>query len=61
MENRNTVGRLREQSALADSSTQVVLVAQDPQLAELLRSLRVVRFYPDTTNDRGEFVPCLSG
>lgn len=53
----NGVGRLRQQSALCDADTRVVLVSDDPQVHKLIQSLglEVVRFYPDTTDEYGSF------
>jgi hypothetical protein len=55
----NSVGKLRQQSALCDADRRVVLVSDDPQVSKLLQSLglEVVRFYPDTTNEHGTFEP----
>lgn len=50
------VGELRQQSALCDATTPVVLVVEgDPVLAEALCKMRVVRCYPDTTDGAGNF------
>ncbi len=53
----NTVGKLRQQSALCDADRRVVLVASsmDPDIAKILSTLEVECFYPDTTNEKGSF------
>jgi hypothetical protein len=43
----NTVGRLREQSALQDADTPIILVSKSPELNAMLKVLKVVRVYPD--------------
>lgn len=51
------VGELRQQSALADSDTPVIVISDDTVLNELLsgRKLTVVEFYPDTTDGDGKW------
>lgn len=55
---RCTVGELRQQSSLQPSDTSVVLVPTDDGdegLVAVLRNLVVVRCYPDTTDQRGDW------
>lgn len=49
------VGTLRQQSALCDAERPVIAITGDEKLQTLLggRSLRVVEFYPDTTDGEG--------
>lgn len=51
------VGELRQQSALADSDRPVIIISDDDELKGLLgaRKLRVVEFYPDTTDGDGKW------
>ncbi len=49
----NTVGKLRQQSALCDANRRVVLVSSDPEVSKLLKFLEVVDMFPDTTNEYG--------
>lgn len=51
----NTVGEVRAQAAYCESKTPVVLVSSDPKVRELLVSLRVLRAYPDTTDENGNW------
>jgi hypothetical protein len=49
------VGMLRQQSALVEADTPVVLVTADESLMEALGELEIVRCYPDTTDERGSW------
>ncbi len=51
------VGELRQQSALADADRPVIISSDDEELKTLLgtRKLRVVEFYPDTTDGDGKW------
>lgn len=51
------VGELRQQSALADADRPVIIISDDERLNELLGGLklRVVEFYPDTTDGDGKW------
>lgn len=51
----DTVGEMRAQAAYCESKTPVVLVSSDPKVRELLESLKVVRSYPDTTDENGKW------
>lgn len=53
------VGELRQQSAFADSDEPVIVVTEDEELIRLLAGskLRVVEFYPDTTNNGSGWMP----
>ena len=53
MGNPATVGAMRQQAALSDSDRQIVIVSQDPVIQKL--GLKVVRTYPDTTDQHGNF------
>lgn len=50
-----TVGQLRQQSALVDADTPIVLVSKNHAVMQLIRGLKVVRVYPDTTDAEGNF------
>ncbi len=54
---RANVGELRQQSALADADRPVIIISDDEELKVLLggRKLRVVEFYPDTTDGEGKW------
>lgn len=52
---RNSVGALRQQSALCDADRPIVLVSSDPLVQALLNQLEVVRVYPDTTDQNRSF------
>jgi hypothetical protein len=47
------VGNMRFQAAYCDGKTPVILVSDDPEVKALLRGLKVVRSYPDTTDSDG--------
>ena len=49
------VGELRVQSALESSDCRVVLVSKDPALKGIMKTLVVVRCYPDTTDENDKF------
>jgi hypothetical protein len=49
---RTTVGSLRQQTALTDQDTPVVIVSDD----DSLKDLQVVEFYPDLTDPGGKWV-----
>lgn len=51
------VGELRQQSALADADRPVIIISDDERLKEILGGLklRVVEFYPDTTDGDGKW------
>lgn len=51
----NSVGKLRQQSALCDANRRVVLVSSDPEVRKILSQLEVVRFYSDTTDENHSF------
>lgn len=50
-----SVGTLRQRTALAPSAERVALVTSDPVLLKLLRELKVVECYPDTTDEYGNW------
>ncbi|HEV3059736.1 MAG TPA: hypothetical protein VGY48_15905 [Vicinamibacterales bacterium] len=50
-----TVGQMRQQSALADADTPIVLVSKNNAVLQLIRGLKVVRVYPDTTDAEGNW------
>lgn len=50
-----TVGDMRHQSAFQDSDTPVVLVSKNRAVAQLLKGLKVVRVFPDTTDPEGRW------
>jgi hypothetical protein len=50
------VGELRTQAAYAHSDTPIQLVSKDPDVARAISKLRVVAFYPDTTDTHGNWV-----
>ena len=50
-----TVGAMRQQAAFKDSACRVVIVSSDHTISKLC--LRVVKTYPDTTNQHGQQVP----
>lgn len=52
---KTNVGELRAQSAYCDSERQVIIVSSDPEIGKL--NLRVVEFYPDTTDAKGNWTP----
>ncbi len=52
---KTTVGSLRQQTALSDADRRVVLVTDDKELAPLISDLEIVEFYPDTTDERGNW------
>lgn len=51
------VGEIRQQSAFADADRPVIIISDDEELKTLLgaRNLRVVEFYPDTTDGDGKW------
>jgi hypothetical protein len=51
----DSVGKLRQHSALCDASRRVVLVSSDPEVSKLLANLEVIDTFPDTTNEKGSF------
>lgn len=55
MNSKLTVGELRQQSALAPAAERVVLVSKDPDIAARLSLLQIVRCYPDTTDEQGNW------
>ena len=51
-----TVGKLRQQTALAPAYERIVLVVRDPETGRLKPSdMRVVGCYPDTTDEHGNW------
>lgn len=50
-----TVGQFRQQSALTDTDTPLVLVTKNEALRALLRGLRIVSVYQDTTDAEGNW------
>ncbi len=54
-QNQQSVGKLREQSALCDARQRVVLISSDPLVSAILANLEVIDFFPDTTNENGSF------
>jgi len=55
MKSNDSVGDLRAQAAYCSGATQVILVSKDPKVQEVLRGLRIMRFYPDTTDAEGNW------
>lgn len=51
----DSVGKLRQQSALCNAGHRVVLVSSDPLVQTFLNQLEVIDTFPDTTNERGSF------
>lgn len=55
---KTNVGELRQQSALQGADHPVIAIpGRDSELAKLLggRRLKVLKFYPDTTNGEGQW------
>lgn len=54
---KTNVGELRRQSALEDSDTPVIVITGGEKLEKLLngKRLKVVEFYPDTTDGEGKW------
>lgn len=55
----NTVGDMRQQCALVSASTRIAFTMTDDPVTLLLLEdieLEVVRTYPDTTNERGQWI-----
>jgi hypothetical protein len=50
-----TVGEIRQQTALSDADRRVVLVTKNEELLSLVKKARVVRCYPDTTDECGNW------
>lgn len=50
-----TVGQLRQQSALCDADRRVILVQRNRDGKLVRTPYRVVRCYPDTTDEHGNF------
>lgn len=50
-----TVGKLRQQTALSEADRRVVLVTKNEKLLPLVKQARVVRCYPDTTDENGNW------
>lgn len=51
------VGQFRQRMALTDAKTRVVLVTSNPALESIVRNLRVVHCFPDTTDEHGNWDP----
>ena len=54
---KTNAGTLRQQSALLDADTPIIIVTEDKELRKFLqgRNIKVVEFYPDTTDGEGNF------
>lgn len=50
-----TVGHMRQQSALVDADTPIILVTKNEALKVLIKNVKVVRVYPDTTDAEGNW------
>lgn len=55
----NTVGFLRQQSALCDAKTEIEIVAPDYNDERKLPKLKVIGCYPDTKSRTGQWGPCF--
>ena len=55
MKQSNKVGDLRQQCCFLDAEAPVELVTADPELAKLLMTLEIVRFYPNTIDKQGNW------
>lgn len=51
----NTVGAMRQQSALCNADREIVLVTDDETLSQLVASLVVEKTYPDTCDEFGNW------
>lgn len=52
------VGELRKQTAYCERERRIVLITKNakfPELANLVKRLRIVEFYPDTTDEDGKW------
>lgn len=55
LERVETVGALRQQSALQSADTPVIVVSKDPSLSYHLLGAKVLRVYPDIVASVGVF------
>jgi len=49
------VGQIWRSTQLSDADRRVILVTSDKEVMKVLKKLKVVRCYPDTTDENGNF------
>jgi len=52
---KGTIGHMRQQSALVDADTPIILVSKNRAVMALIKGLKVVATYPDTTDADGNW------